>query len=260
MSVPFTPGIIPKRQPQLAKALGKAVGEQLFTKNDLKNMLMSDDIRESVVGVLMQKMKESGAGEKDLKESIQEFVPGYLYEQSRKSIEDTLVRTIQNGIEGMDIGAIICKEGKRVVQEKLSGSMMGMFVNDSLIDSVAEPIGGYVENYIREHGDELIRPVVEEQLNKGENHSVSDLMNAIAVSDGMLQSILRQMYDKIMNGGLDTLLEKLDICGIVESKVNMMNPENIEALVLTVMKNELNMVVRLGALIGAVIGLWNGLF
>ena len=260
INVPFTPGIIPKRQPQLAKALGKAVGEQLFTKDDLKAMLISDEIKESVVQGLMKNLKESGVDETGLKDCIQEFVPEYLYDQSRKNIEDMLVSTIRDGIAGMDIGAVICEEGQKAVREKLAGSMMGMFVNDSLVASLAEPIGGYVENYVQEHGEELIRPFVEEQIEKAEGHTVSDLMQAAAVSDGMIQSILRQMYEKIMHGGLDTLLNKLDICGIVEMKVNMMNPVDIEALVLSVMKKELNTVVRLGALIGGVIGLWNGLF
>lgn len=260
INVPFTPGIIPKRQPQLAKALGKAVGEQLFTKDDLRQMLVSDEIKESVVQGLMKSLKESGVDETGLKDCIQGFVPEYLYDQSRKNIEDMLVSTIQNGLAGMNIGSVICEEGQKAVREKLAGSMMGMFVNDSLVASLAEPIGGYVENYVQEHGEELIRPFVEEQIEKAEVHTVSDLMEAAAVSDGMIQSILRQMYEKIMNGGLDTLLDKLDICGIVEMKVNMMNPVDIEALVLSVMKKELNTVVRLGALIGGVIGLWNGLF
>lgn len=260
MTVPLTPGIIPRRQGQLAHALGKAVSEQLFTKEDLKSMLVSDEIRSAVVAQLLESMKEAGAEEKGIKDTIREFVPEYLYDQSMGRIEDILVTTIQNGIAGVDIGSIILEEGKKAIGDKIAGTMMGMFLNDNLIASFAEPIGDHVENYIREHGDELIRPVVCESLEKAEGSTVADLMHAMDISDGLLTSILSQMYDRIMNGGLDTLLSHLDIGDIVEKKVNLMHPEDIEALVLSVMKNELNMVVRLGALIGAVLGLWNGLF
>lgn len=44
---------------------------------------------------------------------------------------------------------------------------------------------------------------------------------------------------------------------IVEQKINGMNVEEIERLVLSVMKNELRMIVNLGALIGFVLGIIN---
>lgn len=260
ITVPFTPGIIPRRQGQLAHALGKAVGEELFTKDDLKSMLVSDEIRNSVVRGLLNSMKESGVEEKGIKETIREFVPEYLYDQSRDRIEDLLVTAISSGILKVDFGNIILEEGKKAVNEKLAGSMIGMFLNDSVIASLAEPIGEYVEKYLGDNVDELVHPVVHDNLEKAEGKTIEEVMTAIDVSDGLLISVLSQMYDKIMNSGLDTLLSQLDISGMVEHKVNMMHPEDIEALVLSVMKNELNMVVRLGALIGAVLGLWNGLF
>lgn len=260
ITVPLTPGIIPRRQGQLAHALGKAVGEQLFTKDDLKTMLVSDEIRDSVVRGLLESMKQSGAEEKGIRETVREFVPEYLYDQSKGRIEDSLVEMISRGILDVDFGGIILEEGKKAVGEKLSGSMIGMFLNDSVLASLAEPIGDYVEKYLRENADELVRPAVQDNIERIEGDTVADIMTAIDVSDGLLSSVLSQMYDKIMNGGLDTLLEHLDISRIVEHKVNMMHPEDIEELVLSVMKNELKMVVRLGALIGAVLGLWNGLF
>ena len=33
--LPFTPGVIPKNKPRMAAAVGKAVGENLFTGNDI---------------------------------------------------------------------------------------------------------------------------------------------------------------------------------------------------------------------------------
>ena len=36
--LPFTPGIVPRRQPELARAIGDAVGNHLFTGKDLKEL------------------------------------------------------------------------------------------------------------------------------------------------------------------------------------------------------------------------------
>ena len=44
---------------------------------------------------------------------------------------------------------------------------------------------------------------------------------------------------------------------IIEEKINDMNVRELEDLVMTVMKNELQTIVNLGAVIGAVIGIIN---
>ena len=40
--IPFTPGIIPKRKHALAQAIGRAVGENLFTGEDIKGFFLAD--------------------------------------------------------------------------------------------------------------------------------------------------------------------------------------------------------------------------
>ena len=47
-TLPFTPGIIPKGKPRLAKALGKAVGTTLLTENDIKNVLLSESMQNTI--------------------------------------------------------------------------------------------------------------------------------------------------------------------------------------------------------------------
>ena len=51
--VPFTPGIVPRRQGALAKAIGDAVGNHLFTGDDLKELLLNDETKERIVDIAM---------------------------------------------------------------------------------------------------------------------------------------------------------------------------------------------------------------
>ena len=46
--IPFTPGIIPRRQPALAAALGRMVSEKLVREEDLKRALLSDELTNTV--------------------------------------------------------------------------------------------------------------------------------------------------------------------------------------------------------------------
>ena len=50
---------------------------------------------------------------------------------------------------------------------------------------------------------------------------------------------------------------KFDLRLIIEEKINAMDVNELESLVLTVMKKELDVIVNLGAVIGLVLGMIN---
>ena len=51
--IPFTPGIMPRRQGALAKALGRMISESLVRTEDLKKALLSDEISHTIAkGIL----------------------------------------------------------------------------------------------------------------------------------------------------------------------------------------------------------------
>ena len=76
----------------------------------------------------------------------------------------------------------------------------------------------------------------------------------------MIEKIVSDTYSGIVNDKVDTIINQIDISGIVEKKLNEMDIDEIEDLVMSVMKNELQAVINLGALIGAVIGVINIFF
>ena len=56
---------------------------------------------------------------------------------------------------------------------------------------------------------------------------------------------------------MSSLTGKIDIAGIIEDKINGMAVEDLEVMVLQVIKKELDTIVNLGALIGLILGLVN---
>ena len=52
-------------------------------------------------------------------------------------------------------------------------------------------------------------------------------------------------------------MDSLDLASIAEEKVNLMSVDELETMVVSVMKKELNTIVSLGALIGFLLGLLN---
>lgn len=256
-TLPFTPGIIPKGQGRMARALGQAVGEHLLTKEDFEKMLLSEDIKNAVVDAVLQKIEKL----KDTEASLEEFLSQYTgqeeYDLMRDKLEDYITEKITEGVENLDIGAIIVEEGTKEIKEKFKGGMLSMFLNDDLIQSVATPIGNKVDEYIKENGEEKIRPAVVAQLAAAENKSVAQWVEIFPVSDKKFRQIIENIYVKFVNEKAEELAEKFHVAEIVEGKINAMDVLELENLLLGIMKKELNAVVSLGAVIGFILGLLN---
>ena len=218
-TLPFTPGIIPKGQGRMARALGQAVGEHLLTKEDFEKMLLSEDIKNAVVDAVLQKVEKLKGTESSLEEFLLQYTGQEEYDLMRDKLEDYITEKITEGVENLDIGAIIVEEGTKEIKEKFKGGMLSMFLNDDLIQSVATPIGNKVDEYIKENGEEKIRPAVVAQLAAAENKSVAQWVEIFPVSDKKLRHIIENIYVKFVNEKAEELAEKFHVAEIVEEKL-----------------------------------------
>ena len=258
--LPFTPGIIPKGKPRLAKALGKAVGEKLFTHEDLKAMLLSREIKESVLDSAVKGIQEVQNSQDSLETFMEQYIDTEDYEHMRGQLEKLLTEKITQGLEKLDVGRIIAEEGAKEVKEKFQGSMVSMFLKDDLIKSIAAPIGDKVGEYIKENGRDKIRPLVVGEIAAAESRPICQWFEHIPLGEEKIRQLADRLYTRIAEEKAGDLAEKFQIAQVVEEKVNCMDVAEVEEILLGVMKKELNAVVNLGALIGFVIGLLNLLF
>lgn len=255
VTLPFTPGIIPKRKDKLAEAIGNAVGHNLFTRQDMQELFENASVRSSILRGVIAKIET--VMEASLEEVAEKFVKEETLERKKEDITDVLTVKIKNGILELDLGALIAEGGSSVIKEKFQGGMFSFFLNDDLIASVAEPIGREVEKYIETNGEQIFRPVVEKQLNELLDTNTGQALNLLGIHMDKLQEALNQVYDALVSENIEKLLNQFDIAATVEKKVQEMDVAELEKLVLSVMKKELDVIVNLGALIGFVIGILN---
>ena len=135
--------------------------------------------------------------------------------------------------------------------------MIEMFLTDDILRAVLTPVGSEIQKFIAEHGEEYISPYVSQRLSDAENGTIVDFVNQLGIEQSQLKSIIKALYKKAVSGCSENLMQRLDLSGIVESKINAMSADELETLVMSVMKKELNTIVNLGALIGFVLGLLN---
>ena len=249
--LPFTPGIIPKRKSALAAAVGKAVGEQLFTKDDLAAAVVSENATQKVA----ERAKElwRAAGDKTANEIISLAVPAEKAEAFDKSAQEAITDRVFRAVKDFGLGGVVASEGVKVIKQKKSAlGMLAMFLSDDLISSLADKLADGVDGYVDNYGRQAIRKAVSVETEKLLNQPLSPLVER--VDDEIIAGFARSLYSRAVKEMFAGLADELDVCAIVEQKINAMSVKELEKLVLSVMKKELNAIVNLGALIGFILG------
>ena len=256
-TLPFTPGIIPRGKSRLAKALGSAVGDHLITKTDLEDMLLSEGVKNTIVSRISEGVQKVQKSDDTVEGFLQHYVEQGDYEAMREKLEDFITDRITEGLNKLDVGSIIAEEGAKEVKQKFQGSMVSMFLTDDLINSIAEPIGRKVGDYIRENGHDKIHPVVVGEIASVESRKVGELIESIPLGEEKIRALVESIYVKFVGDKAGELAEQFHIAKVVEEKVNGMDVLEVENILMSIMKKELNAVINLGALIGFIIGLLN---
>lgn len=254
-TLPFTPGIIPKRKPELAHALGQAVGNALLSKDELAKVLTSDRMRRTITDGIVK-----GVNDTLIERTIEEIGLSVFGQDSYEDKKDLLIEgvtgKITTGFLSMNVGNIIATEGAAALKQK--GGMLAMFINEDLIASLATPIGNKVDSYVRDGGKDKIREYISNEIDTMETKSINSIIGGIDTTK--VESIINQLYNSMIEDHVSDIVDTFDIQGIVEEKINTMAVKELEDLIMSVMKNELGMIVNLGAIIGFVLGLFNLFF
>lgn len=253
--LPFTPGAIPKGKPRLAKAVGNVVANTLLTEDDIKEKIFSPELEQAAVEKTMDVLST------DLQVlAVKVCRSEEKYEAVKGKLTDSAVTQILTSIEHIGVGNIIATEGKRIVKDKVGGSMIGMFLSDDLLGSIIQPMGQEMEKYIAEHGEEYIRPEICSVITSLEEQSAKELCQKADCSEEKLHQMLTDLYHQAADVVLEKIVKNFNISEIIEEKINHMSVEELEKLVFSVMKKELDVIVNLGALIGALLGIFNMIF
>ena len=250
---PFTPGVIPKNQSRIAQAVGSAVGESLLTSEDIVEALKSDEIKDAIARETASQIMNP---EVTLVSCVEKFSPSGASEAMEK-LGDILTEKVVEGASRIDYADLISKTAVPAILQKVQNSMLAMFVNENMLQSFVGPIGDSVKWYMEDNGTEIFRPIVQNEIDKMQDLSVNEMLAAVKVDEAFVEKTVGDLYDQLVEEKAQEALKHFHIADLVEKKVNSMNVEELEALTMSVMKQELQAVINLGALIGAVIGIIN---
>lgn len=255
--LPFTPGVIPKGQSRLAAAVGKMVETQLLTKEVLYEQLTSDKVEEQMKNTCQNLLRQWESSEETVKEAALQYIPEGNYQNAVMDLESNLSDLIYEKTVDLDLGQIIADQGIEAVKEKLADSFLAMMLTDSVLEPIAGHIRERINDFIRENVGDYIYDLVKQESENLQGKTLGDGAALIEEYQIPVEEIVLRIYHSLLENHLDSMIQSLDFAGIVERRINAMAVEEVEELVLVMMKKELGAIVNLGAVIGLLLGLVN---
>lgn len=251
-TLPFTPGIVPKRKKQLAAAIGKAVGEQLFTAEDLKKSFSAEETKEKIVDLIVDELCGKD-GEKRTLGSLIDSYTGGGYEQKEEQLSAFLSQKIALAASKGNVGALIAQRASAVVKEKKASlGMLAFMLGDDMIDGMLLKVGDSINAYAEQNGAAALQPSVKAEICALGERSADEL-----VGKETLRGAIGRCCDEFLSRAAAEILKSVDVSAVAEAKINAMDMRELEALCLSVMKKELNAVVWIGGVLGFLIGCVN---
>lgn len=252
-TLPFTPGIIPKNKSRLAESIGITVSKDLLSQEDLEKALLSNDIKIKIQETYINFIEKNDT---QIDEQIKLLIGEENFNKISRNVKQKITNSIYNAVLEANLGNIVAEQIEIASKEKLKGSILGILGGNSIVSSLTLSISNKLNEYIKDNGQAVIEEMVNKELNKYMSKSISETFGA----NIEMSSMIMKLYENIILEKMPKFLNTINISKIVEDKINSMDVLELEKLILTIMKKELNALVNLGAIIGFVLGLLNLLF
>lgn len=255
--LPFTPGVIPRGQGRLARAVGNVVETQLLTPEYLGEKLLSKESEEEFKSHVQSWIDSQKASEDTLYSSISNIVEEDRLNNFIASAEESLSDFLSEKIIAMEPGKLIVDKVMQEAQNKLSESMFGMMLGGSFLEKIAGQVQDGIDTYIQENAREYVGKAVVKESKELQEKPMPEVTAFLEVKGIYDPEFLWGLYKKVIEDKLPALLSSLKLSLVVEERINAMQVEEVEELVLSIMNKELGAIVNLGAVIGLILGLIN---
>jgi len=253
--LPFTPGLIPKERERLAKSIGEVISRELINKDTLKATLLSESMKEQFSAKLDEiigKYRNSG----DTVGSIAEkFFEKEKMQEKLDNAKDVLAQTIARRAIEKDIGRTIVDYAYEEIMSKTKPILKS--ITASALNSMKKPFASRINDLIAGRSKPLIENFLDDEADEIINTPLKDIITKYQDRLPGVKEYLWNVYTDIITKKLEGVLDTVGIAEIVSNKINDFELLELENLVTTLMRKELNALIWLGGLLGFIMGFVN---
>ena len=230
-------------QPPVGEPVGQPVDES--APSDPPTPVTEEDAAEEAGPVEEAASEESEEPAVPVRTGAAEKIGAYIADLAVKKLNGSDLRTV---IDDM------VWEG---IQEYRKNPLIALFLTESVLDAVCEKVENALRGYMKDKGRDMLCELVTNEARGMADKPLGELADDIGLKRERVEDVLNRTLDRFAEEFGASFCEKTDIAGTVRRKIEEMDPAQLEELVMSVMKRELQAVINLGALLGAVIGAVN---
>lgn len=256
--VPFTPGLIPKEKERIAGAIGEVIAKYLLDDATIQEAVCDPKIKEKTavyVHEFILRMKQVTISLEVFLDQKGVLNPLNIMEtRFRNSVSDYVVKTITES----DLIDDLIKSALLSVQQEMN-PLVGKIAKNSL--RAAEPqIIANTKKMLLERGSQIIGGYIDQKYVEICDYKICDLVEIAEKHEKDAIEFFWDKYIYFMKYQSSSLIKELNLQRIVEDRINGYDVAQLEKIILSISKKELNALVWLGGLLGMLMGFVNLLF
>lgn len=253
--VPFTPGLIPKEKSRLASAIGRIISTKLLDSETIKKAILSEEVHYKIV----EKVEKFVDTYKTMDCSVGDFLKDkeYLQLVDEKEIllKDKFSGYVTKKLLEANIGKVVVDFAMEELSKKIAPMFMNMITKTLNVDHLAEKIDTIAEERV----PSIVGKYVDKEYSNIKDKSVGEIVTNLVNIYPTYAEKVWELYKKVVEEKATQIIKEFNIAKIIEDKINEFDMEELERLVMEISKKELDALVWLGGLLGAIMGIFNAI-
>jgi uncharacterized membrane protein YheB (UPF0754 family) len=255
--VPFTPGIIPKEKPRIAAAIGDAVGNELLNSDVLSQTLLSDEMYAKISNSVNSLVDRMMVDPTPLRDVIARYAAPEETDRLLSQMQTDLVQTLCLKLSDKAIGDHVASLAIDHVMNRFSQNFVGR-LGASALDLVRNSVQHFLAENINQLLQQNSQPMLQSWVSTETQHLLDTPLCQLCQHHQpqlrQLAGMVVNIYKQVVQDNLPRMLQTLDLQRIVQDRINDMDMQQTEQLILTIMKKELRALVWFGVLLGFLMG------
>ena len=264
IKIPFTPGLIHKERGRIAEAIGTSISENLMNKEVLEKNLLSDDMLTKIGEGYDTFIAKQQVNTEKLRAFLSHFLSAEDLSRIQSDAGGELAAQIHGRLADSNLGTMLAHAAVEHAINKMENSLLGIAFNaEQFLIILKEPaehlLSKQINQIIHNNSEEIVTNLIGQESDKLLDTRVCELLRGHDEQLAQFRSILLDGYRQVISVHLPKILSTIDISRIIRDRINEMDIEEGERIILDVMDKELRAIVWLGALLGCVIGTINSI-
>lgn len=256
--VPFTPGLIPKEKERIAGAIGEVISKYLLDDATIQKAVCDPKIKEKAavfVHELICRMKQVTI-------SLEVFLDQKGFADSINVMETRLRNSVgeyvTKAVTESDLVDELVESALLSVRGEMNPVLAKLAKNP--LESAKPQIIANAKEILREQGPQMVGGYIDQKYMEICDYKICDLAELAEKHEEEAVDFLWEKYVCFIEQKSAELIRTLDLQRIVEERINGYDVAQLEKIILSISKKELNALVWLGGLLGMLMGFVNLLF